>query len=111
MTDALEETFGNVLVEDGEDRKRRRRLLDPAPTACNFAMKQVWKPWRSPLAGQRPRVVYVMPGFWFDDRRATIRFRSIQASLRTLDCAAPARSRPACRFTRKASENQTLPFR
>lgn len=28
MTDALEETFGNVLVEDGEDRKRRWRLLD-----------------------------------------------------------------------------------
>ncbi len=29
MTDALEETFGNVQVEDGEDRKRRWRLLDP----------------------------------------------------------------------------------
>lgn len=29
MSDALEETFGNVLVEDGEDRKRRWRLLDP----------------------------------------------------------------------------------
>ncbi|MFN8683351.1 helix-turn-helix transcriptional regulator [Paracoccus sp. P2] len=29
MTDALEETFGNVLVEDGEDRKRRWRLIDP----------------------------------------------------------------------------------
>lgn len=29
MTDALEEAFGNVLVEDGEDRKRRWRLVDP----------------------------------------------------------------------------------
>lgn len=29
MTDALEETFGNVLIEDGEDRKRRWRLVDP----------------------------------------------------------------------------------
>jgi predicted DNA-binding transcriptional regulator YafY len=29
MTVALEETFGNVLIEDGEDRKRRWRLLDP----------------------------------------------------------------------------------
>lgn len=30
MTDALEETFRNVSVEDGEDRKRRWRLIDPA---------------------------------------------------------------------------------
>ena len=29
MTDALEETFGNVQVEDGEDRKRRWHLADP----------------------------------------------------------------------------------
>lgn len=29
MTDALEETFGNVTAEDGEDRKRRWRLSDP----------------------------------------------------------------------------------
>lgn len=29
MTDALEETFGNVEVEDGEDRKRRWHLADP----------------------------------------------------------------------------------
>jgi predicted DNA-binding transcriptional regulator YafY len=29
MTDALEDTFGNVMVEDGEDRKRRWRLVDP----------------------------------------------------------------------------------
>ena len=29
MTDALEETFGNVEAEDGEDRKRRWRLIDP----------------------------------------------------------------------------------
>ena len=29
MTDALEATFGNVLAEDGEDRKRRWRLTDP----------------------------------------------------------------------------------
>lgn len=29
MTDALEETFGNVAAEDGEDRKRRWRLVDP----------------------------------------------------------------------------------
>lgn len=29
MTDALEATFGNVLSEDGEDRKRRWRLADP----------------------------------------------------------------------------------
>lgn len=28
MTDALEQTFGNVLAEDGEDRKRRWRLAD-----------------------------------------------------------------------------------
>ncbi|MCW3783870.1 helix-turn-helix transcriptional regulator [Defluviimonas salinarum] len=28
MTDALEETFGNVEAEDGEDRKRRWRLVD-----------------------------------------------------------------------------------
>src|SRR5690606_22781424 len=29
MTDALEETFGNVEAEDGEDRKRRWRLVNP----------------------------------------------------------------------------------
>lgn len=29
MTDALEETFGNVEAADGEDRKRRWRLVDP----------------------------------------------------------------------------------
>lgn len=29
MTDALESSFGNVLIEDGEDRKRRWRLVDP----------------------------------------------------------------------------------
>jgi predicted DNA-binding transcriptional regulator YafY len=29
MTDALENTFGNVEAEDGEDRKRRWRLVDP----------------------------------------------------------------------------------
>jgi len=29
MTDALEVTFGNVSAEDGEDRKRRWRLVDP----------------------------------------------------------------------------------
>jgi predicted DNA-binding transcriptional regulator YafY len=29
MTDALEESFGNVGAEDGEDRKRRWRLVDP----------------------------------------------------------------------------------
>lgn len=29
MTDALEETFGNVVAEDGEDRRRRWRLVDP----------------------------------------------------------------------------------
>lgn len=29
MTDALEKTFGNVSVKDGEDRKRRWRLVDP----------------------------------------------------------------------------------
>ncbi|SEO90533.1 Predicted DNA-binding transcriptional regulator YafY, contains an HTH and WYL domains [Salinihabitans flavidus] len=28
MTDALEATFGNVLVQDGEDRKRRWRLIE-----------------------------------------------------------------------------------
>lgn len=28
MTDALEETFGNVEIADGEDRKRRWRLVD-----------------------------------------------------------------------------------
>ena len=29
MTDALEETFGNVEAADGEDRKRRWRLINP----------------------------------------------------------------------------------
>lgn len=29
MTDAMEETFGNVETVDGEDRKRRWRLVDP----------------------------------------------------------------------------------
>lgn len=29
MTDALEETFANVVAEDGEDRRRRWRLADP----------------------------------------------------------------------------------
>lgn len=29
MTDALEQTFGNVTAEDSEDRKRRWRLVDP----------------------------------------------------------------------------------
>jgi predicted DNA-binding transcriptional regulator YafY len=29
MTDALEETFGNVEAADGDDRKRRWRLVDP----------------------------------------------------------------------------------
>ncbi|MGP9789961.1 helix-turn-helix transcriptional regulator [Roseinatronobacter sp. NSM] len=29
MTDALEDTFGNVEAVDGDDRKRRWRLLDP----------------------------------------------------------------------------------
>lgn len=29
MTDALEDTFGNVVAEDGDDRKRRWRLSDP----------------------------------------------------------------------------------
>lgn len=29
MTDALETTFGNVEIEDGEDRRRRWRLVDP----------------------------------------------------------------------------------
>lgn len=30
MTDALVQTFGNVAVEDGDDRKRHWRLVDPA---------------------------------------------------------------------------------
>lgn len=30
MTDALEATFGNVVTEDGADRKRRWRLADPS---------------------------------------------------------------------------------
>lgn len=30
MTDALADTFGNVSVTDGDDRKRRWRLVDPA---------------------------------------------------------------------------------
>jgi len=41
MTDALEESSGSVLIEDGEDRKRRWRLIDPGSAVCNFAMKQV----------------------------------------------------------------------
>jgi predicted DNA-binding transcriptional regulator YafY len=32
MTDALEETFGDVEAADGEDRKRRWQLVDPGLT-------------------------------------------------------------------------------
>lgn len=64
MTAALEEAFGNVLVEVGEDRKRRWRLIDPGLDRLQLRYETGWKPWRSPLAVQRPRVVCDMPGPW-----------------------------------------------